>query len=169
MSVSQDHWSSGLYDASWKRQDFILWMQNSGNDWFKHIWAVSWENQHLAYAKTKTQISFAVTAKLISAFVLAARIVQCVYFLNPKFQASSYLQWLYSLVRVRLCQNPHCGFSHIAAHFIVMTCKCSSRVVLPQALPALGTGLPKNSHSHHFKSTWLFQPSFDFLNFISNF
>ena len=29
-----------------------------------------------AYAKTKTQISFAVTAKLISAFVFASQIVQ---------------------------------------------------------------------------------------------
>ena len=29
------------------------------------------KNQHFAYAKTKTQISFAVTAKLISAFVFA--------------------------------------------------------------------------------------------------
>ena len=29
------------------------------------------ENQHFAYAKTKTQISFAVTPKLISAFVFA--------------------------------------------------------------------------------------------------
>ena len=29
----------------------------------------------IAYAKTKTQISFAVTAKLISAFVFATRIV----------------------------------------------------------------------------------------------
>ena len=35
------------------------------------IWAASWENQHFAYAKTKTQISFAVTGKLISAFVFA--------------------------------------------------------------------------------------------------
>ena len=30
-----------------------------------------------------------VTAKLISAFVFATRIVQSLYFLNPKFQASS--------------------------------------------------------------------------------
>ena len=52
------------------------------------------------YAKTKTQISFAVTAKLISAFVFATRIVQFLYFLNPKFQASSHLLWLYSLVCV---------------------------------------------------------------------
>ena len=29
------------------------------------------KNKHFAYAKTKAQISFAVTAKLISAFVLA--------------------------------------------------------------------------------------------------
>ena len=41
-------------------------------------------------AKTKTQISFAVTAKLISAFVFAIRIVQSLYYLNPKFQASSH-------------------------------------------------------------------------------
>ena len=50
--------------------------------------------------KTKTQISFAVTSKLISAFVFASRIVQSLYFLNPKFQASSHLLWLYSLVCV---------------------------------------------------------------------
>ena len=35
------------------------------------IWASLWENWLFAYAKTKTQISFAVTAKLISAFVFA--------------------------------------------------------------------------------------------------
>ena len=34
---------------------------------------------------------FAVTAKLISAFVFATRIVQSLFFLNPKFQASSLL------------------------------------------------------------------------------
>ena len=54
------------------------------------------------YANTKTQISFAVTAKLFSAFVFATRIVQSLYFLNPKFQASSHLLWLYS----PLCVGP---------------------------------------------------------------
>ena len=44
-------------------------------------WAVSWENQF-----------FNVTAKLISAFVFATWIVQYLYFLNTKFQASSHLQ-----------------------------------------------------------------------------
>ena len=44
-----------------------------------------------AYGKTKAQISFAVTAKLISAFVFATRIVQFLFFLNPKFQACSLL------------------------------------------------------------------------------
>ena len=38
------------------------------------------------------------------------------YFLNTKFQASSHLQWLYSLVCVRSGQNPHCWFSHVVAH-----------------------------------------------------
>ena len=53
-----------------------------------------------AYAKTKTQISFAVTAKLISAFVFATRMGQPLFFLNRKFQASSYLLWLYSPICV---------------------------------------------------------------------
>ena len=70
------------------------------------IWASLWENRLFAYAKTKTQISFAVTAKLISAFVYATRIVQFLYFLNPKFQASSYLLWLYSPVCVGPGRKP---------------------------------------------------------------
>ena len=43
--------------------------------------------QDFAYAKTKAQISFAVTAQLISGFVFATHVVQ----FNPKFQASSHL------------------------------------------------------------------------------
>ena len=80
------------------------------------IWAASWENQCSVHAKTKAQISLAVTAKLISAFVFASWIVQSLYFLNTKFQASSHLQWLYSLVCVGPGQNPHCWFSLVAAH-----------------------------------------------------
>ena len=52
----------------------------------------SGENRIFAYTKTKAQISFAVTAKLfavtaklISAFVFATGIVQFLFFLNPKF------------------------------------------------------------------------------------
>ena len=59
-----------------------------------------------AYAKTKTQISFAVTAKLISAFVFATWLVQFLYFLNTKIQASSHLLWLYSPVCVRPGRKP---------------------------------------------------------------
>ena len=58
------------------------------------------KNQQSAYAKTKTQISFAVTAKLISAFVFATQIVQFLYFLNPEFPVSSHLLCLYSWVCV---------------------------------------------------------------------
>ena len=54
-----------------------------------------------AYAKTKAQISFAVTAKLISTFVFATQTVQFPYFLKPKFPASSdLLLCLYSSVYV---------------------------------------------------------------------
>ena len=50
-----------------------------------------WENQQSAYAKTKAQISFAVTAKLISTFVFATQIVQFLYFLKTKFPVTSHL------------------------------------------------------------------------------
>ena len=48
----------------------------------------------------KTQISFVVTTKLISAFVFATWIVQSLFFLNPKFHASSCILWLCSPVCV---------------------------------------------------------------------
>ena len=72
------------------------WSAGSGEEDFWRvftIWAATWENRIFACAKTKTQISFAVTAKLISAFVFATWIVQSLYFLNPKFRASSHLLW----------------------------------------------------------------------------
>ena len=47
------------------------------------------ENKHYAYLQTKTQISCAVTAQLISVFVFATQIVKCLSFLHPKFQTSS--------------------------------------------------------------------------------
>ena len=65
-------------------QEFMKAMENIG--------ALAWENQRFAYAKTKTQISFALTAKLISTFVFTTWIVQYLSFLNTKFQASSHLQ-----------------------------------------------------------------------------
>ena len=76
----------------------------------------SWENQQSAYAKTKTQISFAVTAKLISAFVFATQIVQFLFYLNPEFQDSSSFLCMYSPVCVGPVRKPHCWFSHEAAH-----------------------------------------------------
>ena len=62
------------------------------------------------------QISFAVTAKLISALVFATRIVQFLLYLTPKFQASSSFLCLYRSVCVRPVRKPHCWFSHEAAH-----------------------------------------------------
>ena len=92
------------------------------------------ENRLFAYVKTKTQISFAVTAKLISAFVLATRILQFLYFLNPKFQASSHPLWLYSLVCVGPGWKPQRpGFSQRGSHrhVNVMKCKPSKLTTAP--------------------------------------
>ena len=47
-----------------------------------------------------------VTAELIRAFIFATQIVQSLYFLNTKFQASSHLVWLESLVCVGLGRKP---------------------------------------------------------------
>ena len=73
------------------------------------------------YAKLKTQISFAVTAKLISAFVFAIRIEQSLYYLNPIFQASSHLLWLlYRPVCVGPGRKPEDRSSHNEAHIVKM-------------------------------------------------
>ena len=81
-------------------------------------------------AKTKAQISFAVTAKLISAFVFATQIVQSLFFLNPKFQASSHLLRLYSLFCVRPGWNPNCWFSHAQAHLVFTEKKANFLFIL---------------------------------------
>ena len=64
------------------------------------------ENRIFANANAKTQISFAVTVKLISAFVIATQIEQSLFFLNPKFQASSHVLWMYSPVCVGPGRKP---------------------------------------------------------------
>ena len=67
----------------------------------------------------KTQISFAVTAKLISVFVFATRILQSLCFLNSKFQASSHLLWLYSPVCVGPGRKPRRPvFSRRGSYFL---------------------------------------------------
>ena len=59
-----------------------------------------------AYAKTKAQISLAVTAKLILSFVFATQIVLFLIYVKPYFQASSLLPCLYRPVCVLPCRNP---------------------------------------------------------------
>ena len=81
--------------------------------------ATSWENQQSSYAKTKTQISFAMTAKLISAFVFDTRIVHFLFFLNLKSQASSHVLCLCSSACVRPVRKPNCLISHEAARMLV--------------------------------------------------
>ena len=50
-------------------------------------------------AKTKAQISCAVIAQMIGAFVSATRILQFLLFLQIIFQDSSFILWLYRPVR----------------------------------------------------------------------
>ena len=80
------------------------------------IGAATRRNRIFALAKTKTQISFAVISKLISAFVFATRIVQFLYFLNPKFQASSHLRNCTGQFVSDMVVNSEDRFSRVAAH-----------------------------------------------------
>ena len=52
------------------------------------------------------------TTKLISAFVFDTQLVQFLYFINQKFQASDHLLWLYSPDYVSLVGKPEDRFSH---------------------------------------------------------
>ena len=56
--------------------------------------------------KQKRRSALGSFVKLISAFVYATQIEQSLFFLNPNFQASSHLLWLYSLVCVRPSRKP---------------------------------------------------------------
>ena len=60
--------------------------------------------------------------KLIRAFVFTSQIVPSLFYLNPKFQASSLLAMCDStgLFVSDLVGSPNCWFSHAKAHFIVI-------------------------------------------------
>ena len=103
------------YKPNWDQhfEDWFLQLSNIVCPWVRsgsftiYKWAASWENKRFAYAKTKTQISCAVTAQLISAFVFATRIVLSLYFLNPNFKplaiSSGYKAWFVSdMVRIHI-------------------------------------------------------------------
>ena len=71
--------------------------------------------------KTKTQISFAVTVKLISAFVFATRIVHSFFFLNPKFQPLAIFCGYTGRFVWDLVGNPEDQFSHNEAQMCEQT------------------------------------------------
>ena len=74
-----------------------------------------------AYAKTKAHISYLVTVQLISIFVFATctSIVQSLYFLQPKFQASlAFFCGCTSRCLLELVRNPEDRFSHDKAHLV---------------------------------------------------
>ena len=56
--------------------------------------------------ENKDAYQLRITAQLISAFVFAIQIVQSLLYLNPKFQASTDLLWLYRLVCVGPGRKP---------------------------------------------------------------
>ena len=98
-----------------KMQNEIYYLKNLFNDYYLSLFM---RKPAFRICENKDADQRAVTAKLISAFVFATRIVQSIYFLKPKFQACSHLQWLYSPVCKGLVGNPEDWFSHNEAHFM---------------------------------------------------
>ena len=79
------------------RHLFTYWRQQKRSPLIRRISKIiETRYEKTGFLHMRKQRRRSVTAKLISAFVFAARIVQSLYFLNPKFQASSHLLWLYS-------------------------------------------------------------------------
>ena len=70
------------------------------------------EPRHEKNGYLHMRISCAVTVQLISAFVFTIQIVQSLFYLNPKFQASIHLLWL--IMQPDLCRTwsytPKTGF-----------------------------------------------------------
>ena len=73
---------------------------------FSEMSRVMREPDFRIYAKTKTQISCTVTAQLISDIFPNTYIVQSLYFLCSKFQASRHLLWLCTPVCVGPGRKP---------------------------------------------------------------
>ena len=81
----------------------------------------------LHYAKTKTQISFAVAAKLITAFVFAIWIVQCLLGSTTYMQIRNFKPLAISCgctapLVSDLVGNPEDWFSHNEAQIVSFTC-----------------------------------------------
>ena len=89
--------------------------------------------------------------------VFATRIVQFLFYLNLKFQASSSFLCLYKPVCVGPVRKPHCWFSHQVAHFIdsesaVLEMNCNSWLFLT-ILEFFSTCLYKTGKKYNF--SWL--------------
>ena len=100
---------------------------------------------NLHMPKQKTQISFAVTAKLISAFVFAKRIVQSPVYLYPKFQASRSFLCLYRSVCVGPIQNHIVGFPMRRLTFRICPIKLTGHhsLMFPFSVKSINCNFPK--------------------------
>ena len=71
------------------------------------------------------------------AFVFATRIVQFLFYLNPKFQASSSFLCLYRSVCVGPVRKQHCWFSHESAHLFATIIGELGSIIIVESLQLL--------------------------------
>ena len=86
-----------------------------------HIQPPHGKTNNLHRRKQRRRSASRFTAKLISTFVFATRIVKFPLYLTPKFQASSLLLLLYSLICVSPVRKPYCWFFHEVAHIFIVS------------------------------------------------
>ena len=91
--------------------------------------------------KTNTRYSFMKTVQLISTFVFPTYIVQYLYSLNPKFQASRNLLWLYSSVCVTWSKSPK-------KSLLMMRLKLYGCTLIVTVIPSSMTSVPTRTHPH---------------------
>ena len=103
-------WILTMSDTSQTAQ--LLEMARSLKTWIKEV-----EGLYYTWSENKDADQLRGNREADQHLCFRYLIAQYLYFLNTKFQASCHLQCLYSLVCVRPGQNPHCWFSHDAAHF----------------------------------------------------
>ena len=98
---------------------------------FERLYYMSLLVRKLAFCTCENKDADQLRCKLISAFVFATRKVQSLYFINPKFQASSHLLWLYSPVRVRSGRKSRRPvFSHRGSNLGIQTTKAKYGFIL---------------------------------------
>ena len=123
-----------------------------------------------AYAKTKTQISFAVTAKLISAFVFPTRIVQSLYYLIRNIKPLAIFFGCTDRFVSDLVGSPETSFLTTRLICFRLSHHRLNRNISPNLIYRRSTAVLKSTHIRKapFHLFWVLNVTFKRVLFITN-